>query len=332
MEVSKAQLRDTDGDSARNWRWLRSLDSTDFNLKEDGLAHAFIPEVIYAFKQNAAYSTPEHDYAAHADEWLSYLRNEFEVKWAKRGATAQTKGLPVSPLFHPYIDMLRYTVYMAKLFPGEARYQRLEQELSTISLSQFKTDMTENGEAFVWSHSVRQVTGKGPDDCLTFQMGTYPKQTMQVFMDLALEGVPGFADAEALKKLSRTLSESILQPNEVAFMYKDVGGIRNGSMDRNRRVQTRIGGWCFEDARYSSSSAPSDNFRSDGAYRLLSYGFFAAFAADEQTPLSETEIYIVNRQTYGDPTSNATPASSVSIPAAMVFSRLYTEGHYTLGR
>jgi hypothetical protein len=208
----------------------------------------------------------------------------------------------------------------------------LEQELSRVSLEQFKTDATASGEAFVWSHVVRLIRGKGPDDCMTFQMGTYPKQTMQTFMDLALEGYPGFADAEALKKLSRTVSESVLQPNEIAFMYEDVGGIRNGSMDPNRRVRTRIGGWCFEDAPYSLSSEPGNRFRSEGAYRLLNYSFFAAFAADDPTSLSETEIYKVNRQVYGNPTSAATRTSSVSIPAAMAFARLYATGRYTLER
>jgi hypothetical protein len=94
MEISKAQLLDTDGDGLRNWRWLKFLGLTDINPKEDGLAHAFIPQVIYVFKQNAAYSTPENNYAAHAEEWLSYLRDEFEVKWAKRSSTAETEGLP----------------------------------------------------------------------------------------------------------------------------------------------------------------------------------------------------------------------------------------------
>lgn len=331
MEIAKAQLSDTDGDGYRNWHWLTYLDKSDFNLKEDSLAHGFIPEIIFAFQKNAEYSTPEHDYSGHAEEWLVYLRDDFEAKWATRSATSDSEGLPLSPLMHPYIEMLRYTVYMAKLVPEDAKYRRLEQHLSAIVLNEFKTDKTAGSEAFVWSHAVRYRTPDGdPNICLDFQMETYPNRTMMIFMDLALEGVAGFSSSEAMTKLSQTLSESILDPNPIAFMYKDVGGLRNGSLDPASRRQTRIGGWCFQEAPFTPNDDPTNNFRPAGSYTQLNYAFLAAFAADDQTHVEETEIYQVNRQIYGDPADGKAKLKSPSIPAAMAFARLYAERGYTL--
>ncbi len=332
MELARAQLADTDGDGWRNFKSLPSITGTDFNLKEDDLSHAFIPEVIYAFRKNAAYSTAEYDYAAHADAWLAYLRNDFEAKWAGRGETRATEGLPVHRLMHPFIDMVRYTTYMTKVLPDDARYTRLSRRLGATALAEFRTDTTANGEAFVWSHEVRGYAGISPDACLTLQMGTYPTETMQSFLDLALEGVPGFADPVKLQKLSRTLSESILEPNRVGFMYKDVGGPRNGIISPAERKQTVIDGWCFEDVNYSPGNEPGNWFRSIGAYRVFNYGFFAAFAPSAATPLAETEIYRVNLEAYGDPRSPATQLSSAAIPAAMVFAELYNTGAYPIGQ
>lgn len=331
MELARAQLEDTDGDGWRNFKSLASITGTDFNLKEDDLSHAFLPEIIYAFRKNAAYSTPEHDYTAHADAWLEYLQNDFEAKWAGRGETRGTEGLPVHRLMHPFIDMVRYTTYMTKVLPNDARYERLNQRLRETALNEFRTDTTPNGEAFVWSHDVRGFAGKSPSECLTFQMGTYPTETMHTFLDLALEGVPGFADPEKLQKLSRTVSESILAPNPIGFMYKDVGGPRNGNIDPTQRKETVIDGWCFKDIGYAPSEEPGNWFRSEGAYLSFNYGFYAAFAPDEAVPLAETKIYEVNREVYGDPASPETKVSSVGVPAAMAFAELYNTGAYPIG-
>lgn len=331
MELAKGRLSDSDGDGFRNWYWLAIYDTNDFNLKEDGLAHSYIPAVSYVFRKNAEYSTAAHDYKAHADEWLDYLRNDFEAKWAKRRETRNHKGLPVKNLFHPYIQMLRYTVYMAKLFPDDDKYQRLQQRLAATVLNEFKIDSTENGDAFVWSHNVRsERDGGDPDKCLSFQMGTYPNETIQTFMDIALEGQPGFADTKTMKILSRTLSESILEPNRFSsLMYKDVGGLRNGSLTPDTRRQTYIGGWCFEEASFSSDD-PTDRFRTPSGYLQFNYAFMAAFAADDRDSFADTEIYKVNRSIYGDPTVEETLMGSLSVPAAMAFTRLYHSGGFSL--
>lgn len=331
MEIAKAQLSDTDGDGHRNWHWLAIYDTNDFNLKEDGLAHSYIPAVSYVFQKNAEYSTTAHDYQAHADEWLDYLRNDFEAKWAKRRETRNHKGLPVKNLFHPYIQMLRYTVYMEKLFPDDDKYRHLQKRLATTVLNEFKIDSTENGDAYVWSHEVRaERRGGDPNVCLTFQMGTYPNETMQTFMDLALEGQPGFADAKTMQTLSRTLSESILDPNQFSsIMYKDVGGLRNGSLTPDTIKRTYIDGWCFEEAPFSLNN-PTDRFRSPSAYLQFNYAFMAAFAADDGDSFTDTEIYKVNRRTYGDPTVEETLMGSLSVPAAMAFTRLYHSEGFSL--
>lgn len=325
MEIAKAQLDDTDGDGYRNWHWLDIYDTNDFNLKEDTLAHSYIPVISYVFRENIVYSTKTHDYKVHSDEWLEYLRKEFEAKWAIRSATARYEGLPVKNLFHPYIQMLRYSVYMAKLFPEDDKYQRLQQRLAATVLNEFKIDSTDNGDAFVWSHEVRhEKFGDDPDECLHFQMGSYPNQTIQTFMDLALEGYPRFADTKTMRILSRTVSESILEPNQFSsLMYKDVGGLRNGSLTPNTHKRTYIEGWCFEEAPFSPNSDPTTNFRSETSYLELAYAFMAPFAADDLASLEETEIYKVNRRVYGDPTDKSAKITSVSVPAAMAFARLY---------
>lgn len=331
MEIAKAQLSDTDGNGYRNWHWLARFDTTDFNLKEDGLAHSYLPAVSYVFQKNAEYSTEAYDYKAHADEWLDYLRNDFEAKWAERRETRNHEGLPVKNLFHPYIEMLRYTVYMSKLFPNDGKYQRLQQRLAATVLNEFKIDSTENGDAFVWSHEVRaERRGGDPDVCLTFQMGSYPNETMQTFMDLALEGQPGFADAKTMRILSRTLSESILEPNQYSsLMYKDVGGLRNGSLTPDTTKQTYIDGWCFEEVSFNLDD-PTDRFRKPSSYLQFNYAFMAAFAADDYNSLADTEIYKVNKSVYGDPTASATLRGSLSVPAAMAFSRLYHSQGFSL--
>lgn len=332
MEIAKERLSDSDGDGFRNWRWLTIYDGNDFNAKEDALAHGYIPQIIYAFQQNAEYSTVAHDYKKHADEWLAYLLNEFEAKWALQSSTIKYEGLPVKALFHPYIEMLRYTVYMEKLLPQEGKYKRLQQHLAKTVLSEFKTDSTKDGDAFAWSHEVRQERHTGdPNQCLHFQMGSYPTRTMVVFMDLALEGYPGFADTEVMRKLSRTLSESILEPNRFSsLMYKDVGGLRNGNLTPNAHKQTYIGGWCFEEAPFSPNSDPTTNFRSESGYLEFTYAFMAPFAADNLKSLGNTEIYAVNRRVYGDPTNKDTKVTSVAVPAAMAFARLYHSEDFNL--
>ena len=325
MEIARGGLRDTDGDGFRNWAYLARYDQNDFNHKEDSLAHGFLAEVAYVFKQNAAYSTPEHDYAAHSAAWSSYLRGDFEAKWAGRGETAE--GLPVDRLMHPFMEILRYGVYMEKLFPSEARYRRFNARLAEVALSEFRTDATPGGEAFVWSHVVRrwdpQINGD-PNRCIDFQMGTYPQQTMQAFMDLALEGYPGFSDTEKMHKLSRSLSESILDATQYGFLYKDVGGLRNGLLNPNERKNSVVDGYCFHDAYYGNNAS---NFRSEGSYRALSWGFMAAFAPESSTSFAAGEIYRVNEQVYGNPLSGSIRAQRVHVPAAMVFTHLYNGGN-----
>ncbi len=330
MEIARNRLADTDGDGFRNFRRIAIYGPDDFNPKEDSLAHGFIAEVVYVFRRNAAASTSAHDYAAHADAWFGYLRNDFEAKWALQRKTRDTEGLPQRDLMHPWMEMLRYTVYMAKLVPEDARYVRLRDAMAAAALSDFKTDVTPKGDAFVWSHVVRQ-TLPDPNACTAFQMGTYPQQTMNVFMDLALEGYGEFSSDEAVLKMSRTLSESLLNPNEKAFMYKDVGGLRNGSLNTANPKTTIIGGACFNEASSGNSgSDPEGNFRDEGSYIKLAWGFWATFAPDGETPLESTEIYKVNRDVYGDPAVVSTPSSAVHIPAAMAFARLYRAGNYTL--
>ena len=329
MEIVWSRLVDTDGDGYRNFRRIEAFNNTDYNTKEDTLAHAFISEVVYVFKKNAAASTPEHDYAAHADAWLEYLLNDFEAKWKQQPVTRRTEGLPQRNLMHPYMELLRYTVYMAQLIPEDARYTRLRDAMTAVAQANFKTDTTPNGDAFVWPHRVREAANF--NDCLAFQMGTYPQSVMSTFMDLALEGYSWFSNDETTLKLSRTLSESLLDPNEKAFMYKDVGGLRNGSLNAANPKEIVIGGVCFKEAAPGNSVAePEDNYRGKGSYRLLPWGFMAAFAADKDTQLENTEIYQINRDVYGDPFSSATPVVDVSVPAAMAFARLYQAGNYAL--
>lgn len=333
MEVARSRLKDTDGDGFRNWNYLLEYGGDDFNLKEDSLSHGFIAEVAYVMQKNAQYGTPEHDFAAHADAWLDYLRNDFEGKWADHHRTQDTEGIPVHTLFHPYMEILRYNVYMAKLFPEDGRYARLHQRLSSVALNEFKTDPTPNGDAFIWTHVVRERGVDGdPGTCLHFQMGTYPQQTMMVFMDLALDGYPGFSDTVAMQKLSRTLSESIMAPTDYAFLYKDVGGLRHSSMNPNQRKDTIIDGWCFEDAPFSASSNANDNFRSEGSYQALTWGFLAAFAPEAQSDLESGKIYRVNEELYGNPLNDALTSKRGPIPAAMAFARLYVAGGYSLAK
>lgn len=333
LETARARLRDTDGDGYRNWFYLASIDDDDFNLKEDSLSHGFLAQAAYAFRQNAAYSTPEHDYAAHADAWTAYLRSDFEGKWAGRASTAQTEGVPVHRLFHPFMEILRYHVYMAKLFPDDPKYQRMHERLAQVALTEFRTDVTPNGPAFVWSHPVRQwdpeIRGD-PNHCTVFQMGTYPQQTMLAFFDLALEGYPGFADPVALQKLSRTLSESILQPTEFEFLYKDVGGPRNGYLESGRRKDTIIDGWCFQDASFNNGGAPTENFRSKGSYQALPWAFLATFAPESQGNLESGEIYLASQQVYGNPLDGPVAAKRVYVPAALAFARLYHAGSFSV--
>ncbi len=329
MEIARSRLTDTTGDGYRNFRRVEAFNDTDYNTKEDTLAHGFIAEVIYVFEKNAATSTPAHDYATHARAWLEYLRNDFETKWKQQPITRKTEGLPQRDLMHPYMEMLRYTAYMAKLFPKDPRYTRLRDAMTRVTLTNFKTDTTPKGEAFVWPHRVQEEASSR--ECTAFQMGTYPQQTITVFIDLALEGYAWFASDEATLKLSRTLSESILEPTEKGFLYKDVGGLRNGSLKATNPKMTIIDNFCFREASPGNSKDdPEGNYRSGGSYRLLPWGFLAAFAPDTTTPLESTEIYQVNRDVYGDPFSSDTQVVDISVPAAMAFARLYRAGHYTL--
>lgn len=328
MEIAYSRLRDTDNDGYKNWYYLAEYDKDDFNLKEDSLSHGFVAEVAYVFRKNAAFGTAEHDYGARADQWVAYLRDNFEAKWALQRETSGTEGIPVHYLFHPFMEILRYHVYMAKIFPEDAKYRVMHERLSKIALSDMKIDVTPKGNAFVWAHVVRQWRiPENPGICTTFQMGTYPQQTMLVFMDLALEGYPGFSDTVAMQTLSRTLSESILEPNEVAFLYKDVGGPRNSTLDPVQRKDTIIDGWCFQDASYGSGRG---YFRSEGSYLALTWGFLAAFAPEAQTDLESGEIYQTNQRLYGNPAEGETKIKQLDVPAAQAFSRLYVAGGFAL--
>ena len=339
MEVAYANLKDTDGDGYRAWT-LRSLEA--LNRKEDSLAHGFIAQVAFTLKQNAEYSTPEHNYEAHADAWLAYLQDEFEAKWRRY----KGNDFPEPRLMHPYINLVRYHLYMSKLFPEDARYVSELDRMSAIVLEEFVVDETPNGEAYVWSHELRQVTkGATADTCLNFQMSGYPPYTVQNFVDLGLAGHAGFAGEVALGRMARTVSEALLEPavpNSQAlkedprfrdpFLYKDVGGLRNGDLDEDTRLETRIGpdNWCFKEVYHHDGSTKSPAFRSTEFFFNRGYTSPGVWLIDSETPLEETEIYRTSREVYGDP-SVSQPEKDVHVPAAMAFMRLYAAGNYTLG-
>jgi len=328
MEKAREGLSDTNGDGYRNWVPDVGVPN-DFNAKEDSLAHGFLAMVVYVLKKNARYSTPTHDYGAHAEAWLAYLRDDFEAKW--RGRT--DSGFPVHALMHPYINLLRYQLYMSKLFPEDPRYKEILREMTRVAFNEFRSDTTENGEAYVWSHRVRQTSSADENTCLYFQMSAYPPLTIQSFVDLALSGHAEFASEAALRKLARTLSESLLEPTEHGFVYKDVGGLRNGDLDPDTRKEVYIGPvgerWCFKESWNFDYGVKQPGFRNEKVYLLLPYTAPAAWAARPGEPLEDTKVYRMNLEVYGSPYGSSV-GKHVHVPAAMAFMRLYHAGNYAL--
>ena len=337
MELARAQLVDADGYT----NWVLKPNESVFNSKEDALAHGFIAEVAFALRENAAHSTPEHDYGAHADAWTDYLQNEFEARWRQ----GKGRDFPEPSLMHPYINMVRYHLYMSKLFPDDARYAAQLEEKTATALGEFVVDDTPEGEAYVWSHEVRGAKGIGADTCLNFQMSGYPPYTVQNFVDLGLAGHAGFASEEALGRVARAVSVSLLEsavPSsdvlandprlEDPYFYKDVGGLRNGDLDLDTRLETRIGpdNWCFKEVYHYDGSTASRTFRPVNFYFDRAYASPGAWLMDDETPLEDTEIYRTSRELYGDP-SLSQPDKNIHVPAAMAFMRLYAAGNYTLG-
>lgn len=323
-DIIYERLEDTDGDGFRNLRRIDRYGLNDFNPKEDSLPHGYLAELAYVLEKNADSSTPEHDYAAKSKLWQDYLRQDFEGKWKlQKPSDDVVNGFPQDGLFHPYTEALRYHTYMHKLFPADARYPVMIKSMTAEVAKNYHFDTTPKGKVFVWPHRLRSKMQGGEDPCSTFQMGTYPQQTMLGSLDLALEGAPFYGRDAFVETMSRTMSESILDPGPGYLTYKDVGGKRNGSAKANPPREVTIDDICFKE-----TSNDKTWFRGEGSYASLTWGVWATFAPDE--PFGKGEIYRTNVSVYPDPTDLEAPPVRPAIPSVMVFARLYNARGYHL--
>ncbi len=203
MNKAKGQLRDTNGDGYKNFRWLLKRDSDygkDYHEMDEILTHSMIASAAYTLKQAG--------YSSSARFWTDYLENDFEAKWRKRNG--KRSGFPFmdKSLMHPYANFIRYHHYMYKL-TGDSGYNSEAKRMVSV----VKRNMRSSGGALVWPHRVKYSGGSSSGDCQTM---VYVRLSMLAFADMGSQGVfdssfmKGVAKAMATKGLkSSTLAGNI---------------------------------------------------------------------------------------------------------------------------
>ncbi len=224
MEMARAELADTNADGFQNWRYLnetadssRSFYNDDFHEMDEILTHSMVAAVAYALSENAPF---DRRYEEHAQFWLDYLKNDFEAKWRERNDVPF--GLPFisKNLMHPYVQFIRYNLYMYKL-TGDTAYYSEANRMADLVLRQVREIYTTGGPAYVWNQ--RFLPEAEDSKTLSCQPFVYLQYTFQAFQDLAMEGFNVFDDA-FMQRVATSMTALVIEDGYRSFAEDICGG------------------------------------------------------------------------------------------------------------
>ena len=225
MEMARAELADTNADGFRNFRYLNRTDGSsaslygdDYHEMDEILTHSLIAAVAYALAENASFNTR---YKEHAQFWLDYLKNDFEPKWRERNDVPF--GLPFisKNLMHPYVQFIRYNLYMYKLTDDTAYWSEANR-MADLVPRQVREVYTTGGPAYVWNQ--RFLPEADTDQTLSCQPFVYLQYTFQAFQDLAMEGFSVFDDA-FMQHVATSMTALVMEDGYRSFAEDICGGI-----------------------------------------------------------------------------------------------------------
>ncbi len=223
MELARAELADYNGDGFRNWRYLArgsnpSLYGDDEYTMEEILTHSVVAAAAAALRENAAFNPR---YREHAIFWEDYLKNDFEAKWRKRNNVPFGFPFLTRDLMHPYVQFIRYQLYMYKL-TGEASYYSEAERMAREVTRQVRRVYTPGGPAYVWDQ--RFLPAADRNDALSCQPFVYLRLTFQAFQDLAMEGFSIFDDT-FMQYVSTAMTSLVMKDSYRSFASDICGGV-----------------------------------------------------------------------------------------------------------
>lgn len=223
MELARAQLKDYNGDGFRNWRYLAedgddSFYGDDEFTMEEILTHSVVAAAAAALNENAAFDSR---YREHATFWKDYLKNDFEAKWRERNEVPFGFPFLTRNLMHPYVQFIRYHLYMYEL-TGEAAYYSEAERMAREVPQQVRRVYTSGGPAYVWDQ--RFLPEAERDEALSCQPFVYLRLTFQAFQDLALEGFSIF-DTTFMQYVATAMTSLVMKDSYRSFASDICGGM-----------------------------------------------------------------------------------------------------------
>lgn len=238
-------------DGYLNWVWDRDTSAQhlgrDIHEIDEMRTHSMVAQFAYAFKANDEVKSPNGvDYAERAAFWTSYLVDHFEAKWRERNKVPWPEfPFIVRPHMHETTEFIRYHYYMA-LLTGRREYRLEAERMTGLVMDNFVEVPTEAGPALVTPRSILSMGGS-----VEYMLpSTYVRYLYATAVDLHLEGARGWSSDTTMEKLTRSLSEFIMDNGSSDFARDIGGGVSRGGVPA-----TDSGQWArFTPERYNISS------------------------------------------------------------------------------
>ncbi len=225
MDRIKETLGDPNGDGYLNWRYLNyGADSSsspfigdDYHEMDEMLTHSVVAATAYALKSAG--------YGDSAAFWTDYLQNDFEAKWRARKNKASGFPFLTKNLMHPYVNWIRYHLYMGKL-TGDSSYTREAARMAGVVRGNMRLNITPSGSGYEWGHFV-QLGGSESVGC---QPMVYVRYTTQALVDLATQA-SGLFDDTFMQRVANTMAHKAWKRIDGTELAGDVcGGGQHGSL------------------------------------------------------------------------------------------------------
>lgn len=267
-------------DGYLNWVWDRDTSAQhrgrDIHEIDEMRTHSMVAQFAYAFKANAGLESPNGvDYAERAAFWTGYLVDHFEAKWRARHDVPWPEfPLIVRPHMHETTEFIRYHHYMA-LLTGYEEYRHEAERMTEIVMNNFVEVPSEAGPALVTPRSVLAMGGS----VRYLLPSTYVRYLYSTAVDLYLEGASGWASNDIMEKLTRSLSEFIMDNGSIDFARDIGGGVSRGGVPA-----TDSNEWSrFSPERYNISSyALLSAWDDSGKVASISVQVFARISEDRR--------------------------------------------------
>jgi len=248
-----------------NWRWRADPNWSGYctweHRMDSALAHAFLPEVAYAFEINRGLTSPGGvNYAERADFWKDYLVNHFEPAWRQRD-NQPWPGLFMTSAggWHPSIQFgVRYYYFMHKI-TGWTEYLT---NVATWTNRFFNTPRVQNsepggyqmistpwGDAALWSQTAPRepwvdysgTSNQGrdsPDGQAYVYIGG---SSITVPAIAAAEGIPDWSDGRIINAIGVSIAYYVMDTDDMTVSTPFARGINGENV-----VAHPTDGWSFD--------------------------------------------------------------------------------------